>query len=97
MQGLGIYAWLTDKKAFVELLAVQVPGKTSIFEVAVDAGTGKLLSKLSEGPRTQSAEAAVDSAAAKAKKVGIPARGSNVATVLAPCVSCRSPRLLNSS
>jgi hypothetical protein len=47
---------------------VKVPGKTSIVEVAVDAGTGELLSKVSEGPKAQAAEAAADRAAAKAKK-----------------------------
>ncbi len=47
---------------------IKLPGKTSIVEVAVDAGTGKLLSKLSEGPKAQANEAAADLAAAKAKK-----------------------------
>lgn len=47
---------------------VKLPGRTSIIEVAVDAGTGKLLSKVSEGPKAQAAEAAADRAAAKAKK-----------------------------
>lgn len=47
---------------------IKLPGKTSIIEVAVDAGTGKLLSKVSEGPKAQAAEAAADRAEAKAKK-----------------------------
>ena len=47
---------------------IKVPGKTSIVEVAVDAGTGKLLSKVSEGPKAQAAETAADRAEAKAKK-----------------------------
>ena len=47
---------------------IKLPDKTSIVEVAIDAGTGKLLSKVSEGPKAQAAEAAADRAAAKAKK-----------------------------
>lgn len=47
---------------------IKLPGKTSIVEVAIDAGTGKLLSKVSEGPKAQAAEVAADLAAAKAKK-----------------------------
>ena len=43
-------------------------GKTSISEIAVDAGTGKLLSKVSEGPKAQASEAAADRAASKVKK-----------------------------
>lgn len=39
---------------------IQVPGKKSIIEVAVDAGTGKVLSKKHEGPKEQAAEAAAD-------------------------------------
>jgi hypothetical protein len=47
---------------------IQVPGKNSIIEVAVDAGTGKVLAQKREGPKTQAAEAAADiAAAAKAK------------------------------
>lgn len=46
---------------------IKVPGKASVVEVAIDAGTGKLLSKKSEGPRAQAAEAAADLAAAKMK------------------------------
>jgi hypothetical protein len=44
---------------------IQVPGKKSITEVAVDAGTGKVLSQKHEGPKAQAAEAAADAAAAK--------------------------------
>ena len=44
---------------------IKVPGKKSIVEVAVDAGTGKVLSKKHEGPKAQAAEAAADAAAAK--------------------------------
>ncbi|HEY0803076.1 MAG TPA: hypothetical protein VGD54_19730, partial [Steroidobacteraceae bacterium] len=44
---------------------IQVPGKKSITEVAVDAGTGKVLWKKHEGPKAQAAEAAADAAAAK--------------------------------
>lgn len=47
---------------------IKLPGKTSIVEVAVDAGTGKVLSKVSEGPKAQATEAAADRAAAKAKQ-----------------------------
>ena len=47
---------------------IKQPGKTSMIEVAVDAGTGKVLSKVSEGPKAQASEAAADLAAAKAKK-----------------------------
>ena len=46
---------------------IKVPGKTSVVEIAIDAGTGKLLSKKSEGPKAQAAEAAADLAAAKKK------------------------------
>jgi hypothetical protein len=42
---------------------IQVPGKQSIIEVAVDAGTGKLLAKKYEGPKAQAAEKAADAAA----------------------------------
>ena len=44
---------------------IKVPGKKSIIEVAVDAGTGKVLSTKREGPKAQAAEAAADAAAAK--------------------------------
>jgi hypothetical protein len=47
---------------------IKLPGKTSIVEVAIDAGTGKLLSKVSEGPKAQAAEVAADLSSAKAKK-----------------------------
>ena len=39
---------------------IQVPGKKSITEVAVDAGTGKVLSQKREGPKAQAAEAAAE-------------------------------------
>lgn len=42
---------------------IQVPGKQSVIEVAVDAGTGKLLAKKYEGPKAQAAEKAGDAAA----------------------------------
>ena len=44
---------------------IEVPGKTSVIEVAVDAGTGKVLETKREGPKAQAAEAAADAAAAK--------------------------------
>jgi uncharacterized membrane protein YkoI len=44
---------------------IKTPGKKSITEVAVDAGTGKVLSKKLEGPKAQAAEAASDAAARK--------------------------------
>lgn len=44
---------------------IKVPGKKSITEVTVDAGTGKVLSKKLEGPKAQAAEAASDAAAKK--------------------------------
>ena len=44
---------------------IQIPGKKSIIEVAVDAGTGKVLAKKHEGPKAQAAEKAADAAAAK--------------------------------
>ena len=46
---------------------IKMPGKTSIIEVTVDAGTGKVLSQKREGPKTQAAEAAADQAAAAKK------------------------------
>jgi hypothetical protein len=45
---------------------IKVPGKKSITEVTVDAGTGKVLSQKREGPKAQAAEAAADAAAAAA-------------------------------
>jgi hypothetical protein len=42
---------------------ILVPGKKSIVEVAVDAGTGKVLAKKLEGPKAQAAERAADAAA----------------------------------
>lgn len=44
---------------------IQVPGKKSMIEVAVDAGSGKVLAKKHEGPKAQAAEKAADAAAAK--------------------------------
>jgi len=44
---------------------IQIPGKKSIVEVAVDAGTGKVLSRKRESPKAQAAEKAADAAAAK--------------------------------
>jgi hypothetical protein len=46
---------------------IKVPGKSSVVEVAVDAGTGKVLSKKFEGKRAQAAEAAADLAESKKK------------------------------
>ncbi len=46
---------------------IQIPGKQSIIEVAVDAGTGKVLAKKHEGPKAQAAEKAADAAAAAKK------------------------------
>ena len=45
----------------------KIPGKASVVEIAVDAGTGKVLSRKSEDPKAQAAEAAADLAAAKKK------------------------------
>ena len=45
---------------------IRVPGR-KVIEVAVDAGTGKVLSQKREGPRAQAAEAAADLAAASKK------------------------------
>ncbi|GAC1670210.1 MAG: hypothetical protein NVS9B2_15910 [Steroidobacteraceae bacterium] len=39
---------------------IQIPGKKSIVEIAVDAGTGNGLSKKHEGPKAQAAEKAAD-------------------------------------
>lgn len=44
---------------------IKIPGKKSIIEVAVDAGTGKVLAKKHESPKEQAAEKAADAAAAK--------------------------------
>ena len=44
---------------------IKVPGKKSIVEVAVDAGTGKVLSTKHEGPKAQAAEVEADAAAVK--------------------------------
>ena len=44
---------------------IKVPGQKSIIEVAVDAGTGKVLSTKHEGPKAQAAEAAADAAVVK--------------------------------
>ncbi len=46
---------------------IKMLGKKSIIEVAVDAGTGKVLSQKSEGPKAQAAEAAADKTAAAKK------------------------------
>jgi Peptidase propeptide and YPEB domain len=46
---------------------IQIPGKKSIVEVAVDAGTGKVLAQKHESPKAQAAEKAADVAAAKTK------------------------------
>jgi hypothetical protein len=46
---------------------IQIPGKKSIVEVAVDAGTGKVLAQKHESSKAQAAEKAADAAAAKAK------------------------------
>lgn len=46
---------------------IQIPGKKSIIEVAVDAGTGKVLAKKHEGAKAQAAERAADAAAAAKK------------------------------
>ncbi len=42
---------------------IQIPGEKSIVEIAVDAGTGNVLSKKYEGPKAQAAEKAADAAA----------------------------------
>ena len=44
---------------------IKVPDKKSIIEVAVDAGTGKVLSTKHERPKAQAAEAAADAAVVK--------------------------------
>ncbi len=46
---------------------IQIPGQKSIIEVAVDAGTGQILSKKHESPKAQAAEKAADAAAAQKK------------------------------
>ncbi len=46
---------------------ITIPGKRSIIEVAVDAGTGKVLSQRRESPQVQATEKAADAAAAKKK------------------------------
>jgi hypothetical protein len=46
---------------------IKVPGKSGIDEVAVDAITGKVLSKVHETPKMERAEAAADAKAAKKK------------------------------
>lgn len=46
---------------------ITIPGKRSIVEVAVDAGTGKVLSQSRESAKVQAAEKAADAAAAKNK------------------------------
>ena len=47
---------------------IKIPGKKSIVEVIVDAGTGKVLSKKLEGPKAQAAEKAADAVARATKK-----------------------------
>jgi len=44
---------------------IQIPGKKSIVEVTIDAGTGKVLAQRHESPKAQAAEKAADAAAAK--------------------------------
>ena len=44
---------------------IAIPGKKSITEVTVDAGTGKVLSRKQEGANEQAAEAAADKVAAE--------------------------------
>ena len=44
---------------------IQIPGKKSMVEVTVDAGTGKVLARKHEGPKAQAAEKAADDAARK--------------------------------
>lgn len=46
---------------------IQIPGKKSIVEVTVDAGTGKVLAQKHESPKAQAAEKAADVAAAAKK------------------------------
>jgi Peptidase propeptide and YPEB domain len=46
---------------------IQIPGKKSIVEVAIDAGTGKVLAQTHESSKAQAAEQSADAAAAKAK------------------------------
>jgi hypothetical protein len=41
---------------------IKVPRKKSVVEVAIDAGTGQVLSRKIEGPKAQAAEAAADRA-----------------------------------
>jgi peptidase YpeB-like protein len=47
---------------------IQIPGKKSIVEVTVDAGTGRVLARKNESPKAQAAEKAADAAAAKPKE-----------------------------
>lgn len=46
---------------------IQMPGKQSITEIAVDAGTGKVLAEKHEGPKAQAAEKVADAEAASKK------------------------------
>ena len=46
---------------------IQIPGRKSIVEVAVDAGTGKVLAQKHESPNEQASEKAIDAAAAKTR------------------------------
>lgn len=46
---------------------IRIPGRKSIVEVLIDAGTGRVLSKKYEGPKAQAAEHTADAAAATKK------------------------------
>jgi hypothetical protein len=58
----------TEGGCLIYSFDIQIPGKRFIVEVAVDAGTGKVLALKRESPQAQAAEKAADAAAAKTKK-----------------------------
>ena len=57
----------TEGGCLIYSFDIQIPGKKSIVEVTVDAGTGKVLAQKHEGPRAQAAEKAADAAGAAKK------------------------------
>ncbi len=54
-----------EGKCLIYSFDIKIPGKKSIIEITIDAGTGKVLSKKREGVKAQAAEAAADLGAAK--------------------------------
>ncbi len=55
----------TEGGCLIYSFDIKMPGKKSIVEVAIDAGTGKVLAKTHEGPKAQAAEKAADAASSK--------------------------------